>query len=208
MPNSDTLVFPSITAPALRTRSTTAAFRSGTRSSCTTDPMVVRTPAVICVSLMGTGRPCMAPSLSPRITASSAACACSSARSRVTRRKESICGSRRAIRSKNISASSTGETCFVAISSSSSVAGSYASRSSAITVPPCLCGRVAPVVPRAIALVRIFERPLVHEYDTLSLVLVLRLEKAEFGVGMKAFDASGPVEKEPLRLLPGIPIYC
>ena len=136
MPNSGTLVFPSITAPAFKTLSTKAAFRSGTRFSYTTDPMVVRTPAVIWVSLTGTGRPCSAPSLSPRITASSAARACSIAKSRVSRIKELSCGSSRSMRSKNISASSTGETCFVAISSSNSVAGSYASRSSAITLPP------------------------------------------------------------------------
>ena len=136
MPNSGTLVLPSITAPAPKTRSATAEFLSGTLFSYTTDPMVVRTPAVICVSLMGTGRPWRAPSLSPRITASSAARACCIARSRVRRRNELSCGSSRSMRSKNISASSTGETCFAAISSSKSLAGAYASRSSTMVVPP------------------------------------------------------------------------
>ena len=140
MPNSGTLVLPSMTPPAFSTRSATAEFRSGTRFSYTTDPMVVRTPAVIWVSLMGTGRPCRGPSLSPRMTAPSAARACFMARSRVTRRKELSCGSRRSMRSKNISASSTGETCFAAISSSRSMAGAYASRSSTMSVPPSASG--------------------------------------------------------------------
>ena len=65
MPNSGTLVLPIMTAPAFRTRSATAEFRSGTRCSHTTDPMVVGMPAVIWVSLMGTGRPCRGPSFCP-----------------------------------------------------------------------------------------------------------------------------------------------
>ena len=57
-PSSEALVLPRMTAPAARTRSTTESSRAGTRSSNQTEPLVVRMPAVICVSLIGIGNPC------------------------------------------------------------------------------------------------------------------------------------------------------
>ena len=129
MPNSGTLVLPITTAPAAFTRSTTAESLSGIRSLNTSDPDVVRTPPVICVSLMGIGRPCNAPSLSPRTTAASASLAASIAWRRVRRRKELSFESSLSIRLKKSSASSTGETCLSEMSFRSSVAEEKASSS-------------------------------------------------------------------------------
>ena len=94
-----------------------------------TEPLVVRMPAVIGVSLIEIGSPCRGPRASPRCTACSAALACSRARSGVSSRKEYSRPSSRSMRSRKSSVSSTGETCPAAISRSNSVADAYASSS-------------------------------------------------------------------------------
>ena len=97
--------------------------------------MVVRMPAVICVSLIEIGSPCRAPSSSPRSTAASAALACANAASRVSSRNEFSRESSRSMRLKKSSVSSTGETCLPAMSRSNSVADAYANCSLPMTVP-------------------------------------------------------------------------
>ena len=57
------------------------------------------------------------------------------------------------MRSKNISASSTGETCFATISSSKSVAGAYASRSSVIRSASTRFGNFGVLKPRQAAII-------------------------------------------------------
>ena len=76
---------PSTMAPAARTLSTTAESCCGTLSLNSSDPCVVRMPAVIWVSLMETGRPCRGPRVSPLRTALSAALADAMAWSPATR---------------------------------------------------------------------------------------------------------------------------
>ena len=130
MANSGTLVLPRMTAPAFRTRSTTAASRSGTRSLNTSEPAVVRIPRVIWLSLIETGNPCSGPSASPRAIAFSAALALSIASSGVSARNAFSRRSSRSMRPRKHSVSSTGETCFVEISARRSVAEANASASS------------------------------------------------------------------------------
>ena len=55
--NSGVLVLPSTMAPAARSRWTTSASSSGTWSSKSLEPWVVRMPAVGVTSLMATGTP-------------------------------------------------------------------------------------------------------------------------------------------------------
>ena len=98
-------------APACLTRSTTAQSFSGTWSLNNREPSVVRTPPVIWESLIAMGSPWSGPNGSPRITAASASAARLIASSRVTSRNEWSWGSSRSMRSRNVSTSSTGDTC-------------------------------------------------------------------------------------------------
>ena len=70
--NSGTLVFPTVIAPASRSRSTTSSLSAGTLSANSGEPKVVRIPAVRWVSLWATGRPCSGPSGPPLAWRSSA----------------------------------------------------------------------------------------------------------------------------------------
>ena len=65
-PNSGVLVLPSSTPPAPSSRSTTGASKSGTQSSCSSEPMVVRTPRVGTRSLIDSGTPASGPALPSR----------------------------------------------------------------------------------------------------------------------------------------------
>ena len=85
-PSSEQFVFPRMIPPAWRMRSRNAALFCGMWSLKMMDPLVVRMPAVIWLSLMGMGRPCSGPRWSPFMMAASAAFACSMAMSWVTRR--------------------------------------------------------------------------------------------------------------------------
>jgi hypothetical protein len=68
-----TFVFPRITAPAARSRETTAASVFGTWLAKGGVPAVVLTPAISNVSLIVLGTPWKGPHHSPRASASSAA---------------------------------------------------------------------------------------------------------------------------------------
>ena len=59
--NSVVTVLPMITAPAARSRSTTAASREGVRPACSTDPFSVGISAVSMMSFNPTGTPCNPP---------------------------------------------------------------------------------------------------------------------------------------------------
>ena len=87
-PSSEQLVLPRMMPPASIMRSRNAAWFWGTWSLKMTEPLVVRMPPVIWLSLMGMGSPCSGPRSSPRMMASSAALACCRAMSEVTRRYE------------------------------------------------------------------------------------------------------------------------
>ena len=101
--NSCMLAFPIITAPALKRRSTTAAFWFGTCSLKKTDPDVVRTPAVSILSLTAIGIPCSSPNHLPSSIALSASSACRKASSAVTVIIELILSSFFEIDSKQVS---------------------------------------------------------------------------------------------------------
>ena len=60
-PYSEVLLFPSITAPARYRRSTSGASSAGTSSAWSSDPRVVRMPAVAVRSLIETGTPATGP---------------------------------------------------------------------------------------------------------------------------------------------------
>jgi len=107
--NSGTLVFPRITAPAPRIRSTISSSRSGTWSAKSGEPCVVRHPATSWVSLTANGRPCRAPVPSPRAVRSSATVAASRARSSSRLTIALSSGLRSAIRVRCSSSSSRAE---------------------------------------------------------------------------------------------------
>ena len=71
--NSGTLVLPTTTTPARRTRSTISSSASGTWSANSGEPYVVRHPATAWVSLNANGSPCSGPTSAPEASASSAA---------------------------------------------------------------------------------------------------------------------------------------
>ena len=72
-PSSEQFVFPRMIPPAWRMRSRNAALFCGMWSLKMMDPLVVRMPAVIWLSLMGMGRPWSGPRWSPFMMAASAA---------------------------------------------------------------------------------------------------------------------------------------
>ena len=80
-PNSGVFVFPSVMAPARRSRSTMRAVSSGTWCSKASEPNVVRMPAVTKRSLCATGNPHRGPGFCPCASAASVASASASARS-------------------------------------------------------------------------------------------------------------------------------
>ena len=121
-PNSGVLVLPSTMAPAAFSRRTTSASSVGTLSLNSGEPKVVRMPAVGVMSLMTTGRPCSAPSLSPRITAASASFACSRAVLATSVTMALSLGLTRAMVARWASSTSTGLTVEVAISDANSTA--------------------------------------------------------------------------------------
>jgi hypothetical protein len=77
--NSVVTVLPMITAPAARSRSTTAASREGVRPACNTDPFSVGMSPVSMMSFSPTGTPCSSPVGRPDNRHSSAALACATA---------------------------------------------------------------------------------------------------------------------------------
>ncbi len=79
--NSGTLVLPTSTTPARRTRSTMRSSWVATWSAYSGDPYVVRHPAAAWVSFTANGRPCSGPIVAPPARCSSAARAPSRARS-------------------------------------------------------------------------------------------------------------------------------
>ena len=83
-PNSLVVVFPTMTAPALRTRSTAGASSAATLSAADFDPNVHRTPSIAIRSLTEIGSPCSRPGGSPSMIAFSAARAAVRATSSVT----------------------------------------------------------------------------------------------------------------------------
>ena len=125
-PSSEQFVLPSMMPPSRRMRSRNAAWFWGTWSLKMMEPLVVRMPPVIWLSLMGMGRPWRGPRSSPRMMAFSAALACSIAMSWVTRRKEFSWWSMSSMRWRNSSVTSTGETCFDLMRLRRSVADRYA----------------------------------------------------------------------------------
>ena len=122
-PNSGVVVLPSRTPPASSSRRTKGASTSGTRSAKMHDPDIVRTPFVKARSLMVNGMPWSGPRARPRITASSASRAASSACSAVSVQTALSVGFRRSMRARTARVSSTGETFFARMSPASSVAG-------------------------------------------------------------------------------------
>ena len=76
--------FPTMTAPASASFSTTAASRSGTKSAKIFDPEVVRTPLVHIRSLCAIGMPCSGPRSMPWASSRSSSSARASADSPVT----------------------------------------------------------------------------------------------------------------------------
>ena len=84
---------------------------------------MVRTPLVSARSLMETGTPWSGPSEPPLITACSASRAAAMAASAVIVQKQFSVGFSRSIRSSTARISSTGESAFVRIRRTSSVAG-------------------------------------------------------------------------------------
>src|SRR6476469_9105948 len=64
-PNSGTFVFPVLTTPAALSRAMIRSSLVGTKALSTTEPWVVRIPAVLLVSLWVRGRPCRGGSSAP-----------------------------------------------------------------------------------------------------------------------------------------------
>ena len=139
-PSSEQFVFPRMIPPAWRMRSRNAALFCGMWSLKMMDPLVVRMPAVIWLSLMGIGSPWRGPRSSPFIMAVSAALACSMAMSWVTRRNPLSWWSMSSMRWMKSSVSSTGETCLDLIRSRRSVAEEYASCWSSMATVRCVFG--------------------------------------------------------------------
>ncbi len=75
-PNSGVLVLAKMTPPALRTLATLYSSAAGTLSLYSSEPMVVRSPAVACRSFTPTGSPASRPGSAPLRMVSSAALAC------------------------------------------------------------------------------------------------------------------------------------
>ena len=119
-PNSGVVVLPTMMAPACFSRATATASVSGTWSLKISEPQVVRMPAVGTRSLTATGMPCNGPSVSPRITAASAARACVLAASAATVMKAFRTGWLRSMRPSVASINSTGESWRLRISAASS----------------------------------------------------------------------------------------
>ncbi len=107
--NSGVFVLPRTMAPAPRSRATSGASRCGTYSLRSNDPAVQGHPATSMLLLMVSGTPCNGPSLSPRVTAMSAARAWVRAPSASKCAKQCSCGSHFAIRPRVDSTTSVAE---------------------------------------------------------------------------------------------------
>ena len=107
--NSGVLVLPITMAPAARSRSTTSASASGTWSSKSFEPCVVRSPRVGVTSLMPTGTPKSGESLAPRRSAAVARWASLSAASRARVTIALTRGFTRSTRSSTARMTSSGE---------------------------------------------------------------------------------------------------
>ncbi len=105
--NSVVTVLPMITAPAARSRSTTAASRDGVRPACRTDPFSVGMSAVSMMSFSPIGTPCNPPIGRPDNLHSSAALACATAYSGSRWIHASTWGSVSRMRPRQLSTSST-----------------------------------------------------------------------------------------------------
>ena len=108
-PNSGMRVLPMRMAPAARSRVTVTSSRAGTLSAKIAEPCVVRMPAVSIWSLTLTGTPCSGGSVSPAMTARSAAWASVRAWSAVTVTKVLRRGWSRSMAASTASTYSTGE---------------------------------------------------------------------------------------------------
>src|ERR687898_480755 len=139
-----TLVLPTTTAPARRSRRTTVASALATWSRKAGLPQVVWSPATSKLSLMVMGRPCSGPSWPPRVVASSAAAASARAcspRSSTTALSPGLTAS---IRASWASVSSRDESSRTRSIRATSVAGLV--RISSMTLRPSVVGWSSPPV--------------------------------------------------------------
>ena len=114
--NSCVVVLPTSTVPAWANFSAQVASLSGMLSCRIFDPQVVGIPLVSTMSLRPIGMPCSGPFGRPAMIAASAARASASARSSVRCTKACSRSSSLCTRSRQAWVSSTGESCFAAIS--------------------------------------------------------------------------------------------
>ena len=121
--NSGVFVLPTMMAPAARSRCTTSASSSGTLSSKSLDPYVVRIPLVCVTSLMPTGTPKSAGSGAPRLSAAVARRASHSADSRARVTTALTDGFTASMRASTASITSSGEALRLRYSFASSTAG-------------------------------------------------------------------------------------
>lgn len=103
--NSVILCLPTMTAPAARSRRTTAAFRRGARSARIVEPAVVRNAAVSMTSLSPMGTPRSGPRYRPARSSRSATRAARRVASTSMMRYAPMSGSRRSMRTRTASAS-------------------------------------------------------------------------------------------------------
>jgi hypothetical protein len=115
--NSCVCVFPTMTAPASRSRSTTAPSLVGTLPAIVRELDVVSTPAVSTRSFTPTETPCSGPRYRPAAISSAAVAAAARARSAVTVTYAPTRPSTASIRSSTESTSSTGDSCLLRIAS-------------------------------------------------------------------------------------------
>ena len=121
-PNSLVVVFPMMTPPSLRTRSTAGASTAAMLSAETLDPNVYRTPPIAIRSLTEIGKPCSKPGESLSRIVLSAFLAAAYATSSVVVTKLFSVGSTSSIRARLRSSSSTGEISFATMRSRNSTA--------------------------------------------------------------------------------------
>ena len=121
-PNSLVVVFPTMTPPSVRTRSTDGASTAAVFSAASLEPNVHRTPSIAIRSLTEIGSPCSRPGGSLSRIAFSAFRAAARATSSVTVTKAFSFGSTSSIRARHRSSSSTGEISFATTRSRSSTA--------------------------------------------------------------------------------------
>ena len=131
-PNSGVLVLPIVIAPAARMRCTIRASVVGTLSLYSSEPLVVRMPAVSMRSLCAIGKPCNGPSGSPRAWRSSAALAHARACSGTSVTMAFTVGFTRSMRARCASSTSRADTLLRRMRAASSVAESDVSSSAGV----------------------------------------------------------------------------